>query len=130
LLGQLEARHQLVVADFEAGLGTVLRMSEAVDAVVVVVQPTVKSLEVGARAVEAVRERGLGPVVLVGNRVRDDADLARVRAALPGLEPVVVPDDLLLGEAERSGRSPLDAAPHSAAVLALAALADALLPLP
>ncbi len=42
----------MVVADFEAGVGTLTRLSEQrVDTVVVVVEPTPKSVEVGQRAV-------------------------------------------------------------------------------
>ncbi|MGI8535521.1 MAG: AAA family ATPase [Mycobacteriales bacterium] len=45
LLGQLEPSDGVVVADFESGLGTVMRLGgRPVDVVVVVVEPTVKSL--------------------------------------------------------------------------------------
>jgi CO dehydrogenase nickel-insertion accessory protein CooC1 len=128
LLGQLEGSHDVVVADFEAGLGTVLRMDRPVDVVVVVVQPTVKSLEVGARAVETVTERDLGRVLLVANRVRDEHDLARVHETFDGLDPVVVPDDAGIAEAERHGVAPFDADPRPSAVATLTALADRLLP--
>jgi CO dehydrogenase nickel-insertion accessory protein CooC1 len=127
LLGQLEDRHDVVVADFEAGLGTVLRMERPVDVVVVVVQPTVKSLEVGVRAVQAVTERDLGRVTVVANRVRDQHDLARVRQALDGLDPVVVADDDGIGEAERKGVAPFDVEPRPVAVASLTALADRML---
>jgi CO dehydrogenase nickel-insertion accessory protein CooC1 len=123
LLGQLESDPaRVVIADFEAGLGTVLRMDAAVDVVMVVAQPTVKSIEVGVRAAEAVRERQLGRVMVVANRVAHDDDLTRVRAAFDGVEPVLVPDDPAIGEAERRGLAPLDAAPSSPAVTALVRL--------
>jgi CO dehydrogenase maturation factor len=128
LLGQLAGPGRVVVADFEAGLGTVLRLgANPVDVVVVVVEPTAKSLEVGRRAAESVREAGLGRVVVAANRVRDDDDVARVRAAFPGLEPVLVPDDPAVVEAERRGLAPLDAAPDAPAVRALVGLAEDLL---
>lgn len=118
----------MVVADFEAGLGTVLRLDgNPVDVVVVVVEPTTKSLEVGRRAAESVREAGLGRVVIAANRVRDDDDAARVRAAFPGLEPVLGPDDPAVVAAERQGVAPLDAAPDAPGVLALVGLAQSLL---
>jgi CO dehydrogenase maturation factor len=129
LLGQLERPGRTVVADFEAGLGTVLRMDgRPVDVVVVVVEPTAKSLEVGRRAAHAVREGGLGRVVVTANRVRDDDDVARVRAAFPGLDPVLVPDDPAIPAAEREGRAPVDAAPDSPGVRALVGLAESLQP--
>lgn len=128
MLGQLTRPDRVVVADLEAGLGTVLRLGDnPVDVVVVVVEPTAKSLEVGRRAAESVREAGLGRVVVAANRVRDDGDVARVRATFPGLEPVFVPDDPAVVEAERRGLAPLDAAPDAPAVRALVRLGEALL---
>jgi CO dehydrogenase maturation factor len=128
LLGQLARPDRVVVADFEAGLGTILRLNGSpVDVVVVVVEPTAKSLEVGRRAADSVREGGLGRVVVCANRVRDDADHARVRAAFPGLSPVMVADDPAVVDAERRGLAPLDAAPGAPAVRALVALGESLL---
>jgi CO dehydrogenase maturation factor len=128
LLGQLARPDRVVVADFEAGLGTILRLDgHPVDVVVVVVEPTAKSLEVGRRAAESVREGGLGRVVVTANRVRDDQDATRVREAFPGLDVVLVPDDPAVVAAERTGLAPLDAAPDAPAVRALVALAERLL---
>ena len=118
----------MVIADFEAGLGTVLRLDAAVDVVLVVVEPTAKSLEVGRRAAETVRAARRGRVVVTANRVRDEEDAARVRAAFPDLDPVLVPDDPAIVDAERRGLAPLDAAPDSPAVRALVALAQSLVP--
>ena len=115
-----------MVADFEAGIGTVMRLDAPVDVVVIVVEPTAKSLEVGRRAAETVREAGLGRVVVTANRVRDETDAQRVRDAFPGLDPVLVPDDPAIVDAERRGVAPLDAAPDAPAVQALVALADSL----
>ncbi|MBA2739294.1 MAG: hypothetical protein H0U47_06510 [Nocardioidaceae bacterium] len=115
------------MADFEAGLGTVLRLDgNPVDVIVVVVEPTAKSLEVGRRAAQTVQEGRLGRVVIAANRVRDDEDVARVRAAFPDLEPVLIPDDPAIVAAERQGVAPLDSAPDAPAVRALVALADGL----
>ena len=128
MLGQLERPGRAVVADFEAGLGTVLRLDgRPVDVVVVVVEPTAKSLEVGRRAADAVREGGLGRVIVTANRVRDADDEARVRAAFPGVDPVLVPDDPAIVAAERQGEAPLDAAAGSPGVRALVGLAESLL---
>ncbi|MDQ3733435.1 MAG: hypothetical protein M3400_05440 [Actinomycetota bacterium] len=127
MLGQLDCTAGAVIADFEAGLGTVIRMGERpVDVVVLVAEPTTKSLEVASRAAHLVRERNLGRLVVTANRVRDDEDLARVRAAFPGLDVVFVPDEPAIIAAERQGSAPLDAAPRSPGVLALVALADRL----
>jgi len=126
LLGQFTGA-QVVVADFEAGIGTVSRLPEgSVDAVLVVVEPTPKSLEVGRRAAELAAERRLGTVLLVANRVSDAAAEDQVRAALPGEPPLVVPDDPEVLAADRHGQSVLDRSPGSAAVAAFGPLADRL----
>ena len=128
MLGQLARPGRVVIADFEAGLGTVLRLGDCpVDIVVVVVEPTAKSLEVGVRAAQVVRESRLGRVVVTANRVRDDADESRVRTAFPDDAVVLVPDDPAIVEAERRGVAPLDAAPDAPGVRALVALAQGLL---
>jgi len=95
-----------------------------VDVYVIVVEPTAKSLEVGVRAAEIVRESGMGRVVLAANRVRDADDEARVRAAFPGLEPVLIGDDPAIVRAERRGVAPLDIDGDAPGVRALVGLAD------
>lgn len=137
LLGELDladktSGDRVVVADFEAGLGTVMRLDgRPVDVVVIVVEPTAKSLEVGRRAADLVAETDLGRLVLTANRVRDADDEARISAVFPDLPAVLVPDDQAIVDAERRGLAPLDAAPDSAAVRALVGLAEGLLvPLP
>lgn len=127
MLGKLASPDGVVVADFEAGLGTVMRLDgRPVDVVVVVVEPTAKSLDVGRRAADLVRESQLGRLVVTANRVRDDEDVARVAAVFPGVDVVLVPEDLAIVEAERRGVAPLDAAPDSPAVRALVNLAEGL----
>ncbi|MBA3411435.1 MAG: hypothetical protein H0U15_11505 [Geodermatophilaceae bacterium] len=129
MLGQLDSADGAVVADFEAGLGTVIRMGDRpVDVVVLVTEPTVKSLEVASRAADLVRDHKLGRLVVTANRVRDDADVTRVQAAFPDVDVVMVPDEPAIVAAERRGEAPLDAAPDSPGVRALVGLADRLLP--
>ncbi len=127
MLGTVDASGRAVVADFEAGIGTLTRMSEGVDAILVVVEPTSKSVEVATRVAELARERSLGPVIVVANRVRDSQDLATIRQAFPTTELVAVPDDGAIVEADRQGVAPLDLAPDAPAVQALSELAARLL---
>lgn len=127
MLRELDGRGGAVVADFEAGLHTVMRLDGPVDVVVVVVEPTAKSLEVGSRAADVVREKGLGRVVVSANRVNDEDDLARVRAAFAGQQVWVVPDEPAIVDAERRGLAPLDTAPDAPGVRALVSLVDQLL---
>ncbi len=101
---------------------------QPVDIVVVVVEPTAKSLEVGRRAAELVRESRLGRLVVSANRVRDDADEERVRSVFPGAEIHFVPEDPAIFDAERRGEAPLDASGPAPAVEALVRLAEGLVP--
>jgi CO dehydrogenase maturation factor len=127
LLGSVDVAGDVVIADLEAGIGTLTRMTpQSVDAVLVVVEATPKSLEVGERAADIAREKHLGRLVIVANRVRGDDDLARVRAVFSGDEVVAVPDDPRIVEADREGVAPLDLAPDAPAVQALTALAHRL----
>jgi len=128
LLGTIAGPDLVVVDRFEAGLGTVMRLDgQPIDVVVVVVEPTAKSLEVGRRAAELVRESGIGRVVVSANRVRDGEDRDRVLAAFPNVDLFFVPDDPAIVAAERRGLAPLDDAAQAPAVRALVSFAEGLL---
>lgn len=122
-----EANETMVVADLEAGIGTLTRLADAsVDVVVVVVEPTPRSIDVAQRAVELARERKQGRVVLVANRITGPDDLERITSAIANCEFVAVPHDPAIMDADRRGVSPLDSAPDSPGVLALTRLATLL----
>lgn len=117
-----------VIADLEAGLGTLTRLAdEQVDTVLLVVEATAKSLEVAARAAGLAREKALGRLIVIANRVRDDVDAEAVRKAFPDDEVVAVPHDPAIVEADRHGLAPLDSAPDAPAVRALSEVAQNLL---
>ena len=130
MLGSVDfPEDDIVVADFEAGVGTLTRLGEEnVDTVVIVVEATPKSLEVGARAAGLAREKTVGRIVVVANRIRGQEDLETVKAAFPGLEVVGVPHDPKIVEADRKGVAPIDLDPDAPAVKALVGLASTLLP--
>lgn len=114
----------MVVADLEAGIGTLTRLGDdGVDTLILVVEPTPKSIEVATRAAEVAAGFPSCRVVVVANQLVDDEDAARIEAAFAGHELVRVPYDPALRDAEREGRSPLDAAPTSPAVTALTDMA-------
>lgn len=97
------------------------------DAMVCVVEPWFKSLETGRRMAVLAKDLGLDDVKLIANKVRDERELEAVRqfAAQHDLELCgVVPFDDSLLDAERAGAAPLDFAPDSAAVSAIAQLAQ------
>ena len=128
MLGSANFGSSLVLADLEAGIGTLTRLqAETIDVVVVVVEPTPRSIDVAQRAVALAAQRSQGRVVVVANRVTSADDVERIAIGLPGAEIVVVPDDAAVMDADRRGVSPLDSAPDSPAVVALVGLASRLL---
>lgn len=127
LLDSLDAPDRVVIADLEAGIGTLTRVGEGtIDVAILVAEPTAKSLNVAERALELARERQVPEVVVVANRIVTDADLEAVTARFPGIDVVAVPDDPTIRQADRLGQAPIDVDAAAPAVLALAALADRL----
>jgi CO dehydrogenase maturation factor len=126
LLGEIESAGQqerVVLADMEAGLGTLSRMAaDHADYVLVMAEPTPKALEVARRAVALAREGNIGQVLVVANRIRTIEDLEMVRQALPGEEILVVPEDRAIEDADREAMAPIDAAPDSPGVQAIIAV--------
>ncbi len=123
LLGQVEARGRFVIADMEAGVGNLARMSaSALDLILVIVEPTPKSIDVARRARDLAKERSVGPVRFVANRVRDDVDRALLLSSL-GVIGTEIPEDEAILNADRDGRSPVDADADAPAVRAMIALA-------
>lgn len=119
---------QMVVADLEAGVGTLTRLGDAgVDVVLIVVEPTPKSVEVGCRAAALVTDKELGRALVVASRVRNEDDLAMITKAFPDHPVIPIPDDPAIVAADRHGSAPLDAAPDAPAVLALAGIVDEIL---
>jgi CO dehydrogenase maturation factor len=127
LLGQLESDERIVIADMEAGAGTLTRMQAgSLDIALLVVEPSTKSIDVARRASQIIRDRRLGMLLAAANRVRDEADLELIRDGLPGVEIAVVPDDPCVTQADREGLSPVDTAPEAPAIQAAARLATRL----
>lgn len=127
LLDSLDAPDRIVVADLEAGIGTLTRIGEgAVDVAVIVAEPTAKSLDVAERALALARERGIPDVLVVANRVTNDDDRRVVEARFPGVEVLVVPEDPTIVRADRHGLAPMDVDAAAPAVQALVRLADRL----
>lgn len=94
---------------------------------VVVVEPTAKSLLSARRLARlALSDPPPERLVAVANKVREpgDADLVARRTELEVI--AAIPWDEALGEAERRGRAPIDAAPDCAAVAAVTSLVDRL----
>ena len=124
LFGDVDDEQRIVICDMEAGVGTIVRNGNG-DAVIVVAEPSVKSIDVARRAAGAATAQG-AQVIVVANRVRDDADLNAVRSALDGYEMVAVPEDPVIASADEQGCAPIDVDPAAPGVSVLVELADRL----
>lgn len=125
LLNELRGDDTIVICDMEAGLGTLRRVAPGqVDVVAVVANPTAKSIEAAARAVEIAKSKA--DVVVVANRVRDEGDLDAIRDALGDREMMVVPEDPAITRADRDGASPFDVDAESPGVRSMIELAERL----
>ena len=123
LVRQLEHGERTVVCDLEAGIGTIERIEAGVvDVLLVVANPTGKSLEVARRAIEIAD--GVTEIVVVANRVAGESDLELVREVLGDRELFVIPEDAVIAAADRDGLAPIDLDPDSPGVAALVRLAE------
>lgn len=126
LLGAFDTADRIVIADLEAGIGTLTRMQPgAVDTAVLVVEPTTKSIDVGERARALAREKGISRLIVVASKVATESDLDAIRDRFPDVDVVAVPDDPAVVRADREGTSPMEIE-GSTAVTALGRLADLL----
>ena len=114
----------------EAGLEHLSRgTGKHVARLVAVLEPYYRSMETARNVAALANELGIADVVVVANKVRDDADRSAIaefcRAHAMRLVGEV-PYDSQLADVERRGAAPIDAAPGSPAVVAIEALAGPL----
>ena len=127
LLSSVPESDTVIVADLEAGIGTLTRLPEAsVDTTLVIVEPTPRSIDVGQRAVLVATERQQGNVTIVANKVANDEDADRIRSAFSEHEVVTIPVDPAVVKADRQGASPVDIDPNGPAIEAIGKLASEL----
>lgn len=127
LLGAFDDPDRMVIADLEAGIGTLTRVQPgAIDVAVVVAEPTAKSIEVAERARDLAKQKQVARVVVVASKITSESDLDAIRDRLGDLEVVPVPDDPLIMRADREGMAPMDLDPDGPAVSAIGRLADLL----
>ena len=134
LIGELpDSDEDVTILDTEASPEHLRRgTAKYADVLVAVVEPYYKSLETGRRMAALAVELGLERVVLLANKIRDDAELEAVRefAAANDLEIAgVVPYDEGMEVAERVGVSPLDHDPDMPFVRAIDDIAGELVPI-
>jgi CO dehydrogenase maturation factor len=106
-------RDEVVLMDMYAGVEHLGRATaEAVDAMIIVVEPGGRSLATAAQIKALAGDIGLSRLYLVGNKVRDPSDQAYVEAHSPGL-PVLgcLPSAPEAQQADRAGQAAYDAVP-------------------
>jgi CO dehydrogenase maturation factor len=130
LLNELDGAGRAVICDLEAGVGTLTKMSEgAVDVVLVVANPTAKSVEVARRAVDsAVAKKA--HVLVIANRVTDEEDRGVIRSAFEEQEIVEVPEDPAVMRADREGQAPIEVGARGPGVSAIRSIGERLGALP
>jgi CO dehydrogenase maturation factor len=110
-------RDEAVLLDMYAGVEHLGRATaDSVDAMIIVVEPTARSLSTAEQIKGLAKDLKLPHLYLVGNRVLDDADEEFIRAQAPDL-PVVgfLPEDPRVRKADRQGMALFDLAPDIAA---------------
>lgn len=125
LVQDLDGSERIILCDLEAGMGTVSRIEAGqLDIVLVVCEPSAKSIDLARRAVRVATKRA--QVLLLANRITSEDDLDAIRAAIPEVELVALPEDSAITLADREGRAPIDVDPGAPAVRKLIELADRL----
>jgi CO dehydrogenase maturation factor len=127
LMNLVLLRDETVVLDMEAGFEHLTRgTSQAFDAMIVVVEPSLQSIVTAVRIHALADKIGIRNVFYVGNMVRDDEDAAFIGRELAGgtvIGHVSYSDEIRT--ALRQGRAPYDVSPRL--VSEIAAIWDAVL---
>jgi CO dehydrogenase maturation factor len=106
-------KDDILLLDMYAGVEHLGRATvDFVDAMLVVVEPTRRSLGTAAQIKKLAADIGLTRLWLVGNKVRDEQEAGFLQAETPGL-PVLgyMPADLAVQEADRLGIAVYDYVP-------------------
>jgi len=133
LIGELVRKDDAdrdIIVDMEAGLEHLSRgTGKSLSRFVATIEPYYRSMEVAKRVAALASELGIGDVLAVANKVRDDGDrraIAEFCAAHSLRLAGEIPYDSSLLDAERAGRTPIDFNPDGPAVKAIERLAATL----
>ena len=100
-----------------------------IDALLVVVQPTAKTMMTAHRTYQLARQLGIPEVAFIGNRVTRPADVEQLEAFAREHSSellVTIPEDDMVRWADMRSQCLLDAAPSAPTVAAVTELADVL----
>jgi CO dehydrogenase maturation factor len=104
-------RNEVVILDMEAGVEHIGRGTAShVDALLIVVDSNLKSLEVAKRIYDLATKAGMKQIFLVGNRVMDDAQKDAIRSFAEKNSLSIlsfVPFDARIMDADMRGETPL-----------------------
>lgn len=122
----------MTIVDMEAGLEHLSRSGGTlryVDQLLVVVEPYAKAIETARRTVRLAQELGIPRVSLLASKIREDSELALLESIMAecGVDLIAaVPYDDAARLADRAGLPPIEVAPDSPLVRAVARLAQTL----
>lgn len=104
------ARNEVVVMDMEAGVEHLGRAtSGSVDALVVVVNPGKRSRVAADKIKKLGRDIGIKKIVVLGNRIRSEADRQLIRESMPDYEILgYIPEVDEITASDRDGSRPFD----------------------
>ncbi|MGH9149642.1 MAG: AAA family ATPase [Acidimicrobiales bacterium] len=124
--GELADEGRIIVADLEAGLNDLLWARPGPDDVVLAVaEPSAKSVEIARRACRMAESMGVRRIIGIANRTAAGDDGSELADAL-GVEIFCIPEDPAIEKADQAGVAPVDTDSYSAAMVAVAKLADML----
>lgn len=110
-------RDEVVLLDMYAGVEHLGRATaDAVDAMLVVVEPTARSLGTAKQIMDLANDLKMKHLFLVGSKIQGEEDLQFIRNNSPGLDVLgSLADDPRVRQADREGLSAYDLSPELAA---------------
>lgn len=99
---------EVIILDMEAGVEHLGRATvQAVDALLIVVEPSRGSIETTEKIIRLAKEIGLDRLFLVGNKIRNQSDRDYITTRLKDLPMAgFLPLDMKVSDAEREGTPP------------------------
>jgi CO dehydrogenase maturation factor len=104
------ARNEVVIMDMEAGIEHLGRAtSGSVNALIIVVNPGRRSRVAADKIRQLGRDIGIKKIVVIGNRIRNNADIDMIREDMKDYEILgFVPETEEIAESDRKGKRPFD----------------------
>lgn len=110
----LLARKEVVIMDMTAGIEHLGRATaRAMDKLIVVVEPSRRSLQTAETTAKLARDIGIADVAMVGNKIRNESDKQFMISGMPDLEFLgFIPHDQAIVDAEVANRPLTGASPR------------------